>query len=200
MIHDSDQHIETPSTGLRIGAVGWQHAGWHQGFYPDDLPEDWQLSYYANEFSTVLVPADYWQGDGDADELLEQVPDSFLFYLQCSDEPGACEALLAVGEQLGAQFGGLLTRQPLASPAIGNIYSSAAADDSEQAIWTPGNQARSGIGVLSLGDADIKTWRHWLEQFARCSGGNLAALLVSDDEVSMPQLQQLKTLVELMGF
>ena len=54
MIHDSGTDTEH-AHGLRLGARGWRHAHWENDFYPDDLPPDWQLAYYANEFSTVLV-------------------------------------------------------------------------------------------------------------------------------------------------
>ncbi len=46
---------------ILIGAHGWLHTAWQGGFYPDDLPEDWQLGYYSNEFPVVLMPAAYWQ-------------------------------------------------------------------------------------------------------------------------------------------
>jgi len=38
---------------LVVGARGWEHAQWLETYYPDDLPEDWQLDYYANEFGCV---------------------------------------------------------------------------------------------------------------------------------------------------
>ncbi|HKK06173.1 MAG TPA: hypothetical protein VKA50_10035 [Gammaproteobacteria bacterium] len=43
---------------LLIGSRGWQHAGWQDSFYPDDLPPEWRLTYYANEFRVVLVPGE----------------------------------------------------------------------------------------------------------------------------------------------
>lgn len=45
---------------LEVGARGWQYAAWQAAFYPDGLPEDWRLAYYANEFRCVLLPSDYW--------------------------------------------------------------------------------------------------------------------------------------------
>ncbi|MDO9466881.1 MAG: hypothetical protein Q7J36_06240 [Thiobacillus sp.] len=43
------------------GAVGWQHPAWRGRLYPDDLPEDWLLSYYNTRFSAVFLPAAVWQ-------------------------------------------------------------------------------------------------------------------------------------------
>lgn len=46
---------------ILIGTQGWRHAAWENSFYPDDLPQEWQLAYYGNEFDVTLIPADYWQ-------------------------------------------------------------------------------------------------------------------------------------------
>jgi hypothetical protein len=59
-----------------IGAYGWQHKDWLGEFYPDDLPDEWQLGYYGNEYQVVLVPASYWS----------QGPDVFEEWLQESNE------------------------------------------------------------------------------------------------------------------
>jgi len=76
---------------LSVGAWGWKHPEWEKDvFYPDDLPADWQLSYYSNEFDVVVVPANYWSADGYGEEdWLDDVEDDFVFYiewpfLQCS--------------------------------------------------------------------------------------------------------------------
>ena len=60
-----------------IGACGWQHNEWTGEFYPDDLPEEWQLGYYGNEYQVVLVPADYWSADLDTyEQWLEEGDES----------------------------------------------------------------------------------------------------------------------------
>lgn len=84
---------------IQLGAYGWMHAQWNDVFYPEDLPLDWQLSYYSNEFNTVLVPASYWakergvnnQKSGQktdqtftCDDWLDSVHDKFQFYVECS--------------------------------------------------------------------------------------------------------------------
>jgi hypothetical protein len=45
---------------ILIGANGWLHPAWQGGFYPEDLPQDWQLGYYSNEFPIVLLSAEAW--------------------------------------------------------------------------------------------------------------------------------------------
>ena len=69
------------TTSIEVAAYGWQGAVW-DGLYPDDIPEDWRLDYYANEFFAVVVPYAEWQGEEDETllEWQEQVSDDFRFY------------------------------------------------------------------------------------------------------------------------
>lgn len=46
---------------LSIGACGWDHPQWDDDFYPDDLPPEWRLGFYGNEYPIVLIPAQAWQ-------------------------------------------------------------------------------------------------------------------------------------------
>ncbi len=54
---------------LHIGSFGWQYKSWQESFYPEDLPEDWQFAYYANEYSVLMIPWELLQNDV---ELLKQ--------------------------------------------------------------------------------------------------------------------------------
>lgn len=69
---------------VHIGAVDWAHTAWCGSFYPHDLPEDWRLLYYANEFSTVLVPPSRWLAadDQEARRWSEDLPGHFRLFLQ----------------------------------------------------------------------------------------------------------------------
>jgi len=100
MIHDK---------AIRVGACNWDHTHWQGVFYPDDLPEDWRLSYYANEFSTVLVAEDKWLvGEVLAEEIGEwadEVPENFRFYFQ--GESHVTQAL-QIKDILGDKFAGFV--------------------------------------------------------------------------------------------
>ena len=63
-----------------LGAETWQVPSWDQEYYPEDLPEEWQLSYYANEFSTTLIDCQRYLGAESLDhlgEILEDCHDEF---------------------------------------------------------------------------------------------------------------------------
>ncbi|MDH5181588.1 MAG: hypothetical protein OEZ39_17385 [Gammaproteobacteria bacterium] len=70
---------------IMFGAAGWRHAAWQTIFYPDDLPEEWQLGYYGNEFPVVLFPADYWSlADESIAEWLSDCGDALQFVCEFS--------------------------------------------------------------------------------------------------------------------
>lgn len=74
-----------------MGACGWKHQAWLNDFYSEDLPEDWQLGFYSNEFPVVYVPAADWLDVANLDiedlsEWKEDVSESFRFILEISGE------------------------------------------------------------------------------------------------------------------
>jgi hypothetical protein len=97
---------------ILIGANGWLHDEWLGEFYPEDLPDEWRLGYYGNEFPVVLVPAGYWAAGATAiAEWLEETDESPRFIcewpVQVRDKT-ATDELLALIAQLGERVMGIL--------------------------------------------------------------------------------------------
>ncbi|MBK5931634.1 DUF72 domain-containing protein [Halochromatium salexigens] len=64
-----------------VSARGWWDLADRATFYPDDLPEDWQLSYFANCFHATLLPASFWR-PSEASQFAQwrdEVPAGFRF-------------------------------------------------------------------------------------------------------------------------
>lgn len=76
----------TASALVLVGAMNWDLPDWRGRFYPEDLPEDWLLSYYNTQFQAVYLPAAVWQAASDAtwERWLGDTLDGFRFVL----EPG----------------------------------------------------------------------------------------------------------------
>lgn len=74
----------SPKTTLHIGAYGWQAQELLREFYPEDLPSEWRLSYLANEFDCVMVPAAYWREGGGPNtaQWHDDVQAHFRFFLE----------------------------------------------------------------------------------------------------------------------
>lgn len=103
---------ETTKTPIAVAAYGWQGAAW-AGFYPDDIPDDWRLDFYANEFFAVVVPFEAWQRADDETLLVwqEQVSDDFRFYWELPQgEASGAARLQRLREDDGfiAHWGGTL--------------------------------------------------------------------------------------------
>ena len=105
-----------PSThplDILIGARSWNHANWQGPFYPDDLPKDWRLSYYANEFSTVLVPENEWirSDKDDIEQWFNDSDEEFIFFFETGFnvlDSQAGQEKLALLNRMKNQVGGLL--------------------------------------------------------------------------------------------
>jgi hypothetical protein len=74
-----------------VGAVNWIHPAWHQGFYPDGLPDDWLLSYYNTQFQTVYLPATVWRAIPQTTwaQWLSDTQEGFYFVLEPVDSVAA---------------------------------------------------------------------------------------------------------------
>jgi len=69
---------------ILTGTAGWKHSQWGEDvFYPDDLPEDWYLSFYANEFPIVLLPNDEWQDQNSAENIAEEIEEQATAGFKC---------------------------------------------------------------------------------------------------------------------
>lgn len=65
-----------------MGTCGWKHPEWLDSFYSEDLPQDWQLGFYSNEFPLVYVPSADWIEEPDLTEWIEDVNESFRFIFE----------------------------------------------------------------------------------------------------------------------
>jgi hypothetical protein len=92
-----------------IGARGWRHESWVGDFYPEDMPHEWWLAYYSNEFDSVLVPWEYLK-DAHPDTLqiwIEEANERFAFFIELSLSASK-DLVVKVLEALGPRLGGIL--------------------------------------------------------------------------------------------
>lgn len=85
----------TPLPDLLVTTRGWQHPDWDSSFYPDDMPDDWRLSYFANNFAGVLVSAEECEklDIATAQAWLDELEGDFDFYLEADVSAGLKELL-----------------------------------------------------------------------------------------------------------
>jgi len=197
MIHDSDAEADTGEYGLRLGAYGWHHEHWLNSFYPQDCPQDWSLGFYANEFTAVMVPADYWLDDYEVEQWCEVLSPRFRFYVEY---PPSVDVQLFVRRCLDFDIylGGVISRFELDMDLPCPNY---VLPDTQQPVRLL--QASDGnspsLALLELGDADLRQQRNWLDSL-HLQSDDMAALLLTDKHLAVEKLQAFKTLIELMGF
>ncbi|GAB6041749.1 hypothetical protein [Endothiovibrio diazotrophicus] len=164
---------------LRIGARDWRHPAWRGTFYPDDLPEEWRLAYYANEFATLLVPAQGWI-DTTQENLAgwaEEVHGDFRFVLEVDGAPAAQRRAAAAA--LGGRFGGFVATA---------------------ALWRPGRHpAPLRAGLLPAGPHGPRALRGMVEPFIAQAPEGERFLFLEGTPPDHETLRTLVTLRDLLG-
>ncbi len=156
---------------VHVGAIGFEHPDWASEFYPEDLPEDWRLEFYANAHETLLLPVDRLLA-APAHELeswVDDTGDEFRLFLLCRADSaaGEYEALAANARALGEKLSGVLldgTDPALLARAAAScsqalphavVLGPALGSGAQRGpvYWTPGAQGVVGAG-LAVGCID----------------------------------------------
>jgi uncharacterized protein YecE (DUF72 family) len=109
---------------ILTGTSGYSFKEWKGKFYPDDLPADGMLRYYAGKFPTVEINNTFYRMPKESVvlEWAQQVPDGFKFAIKASqrithigrlkDVGSALEYFLRVASALGDKLGPTLFQLP----------------------------------------------------------------------------------------
>lgn len=107
-----------------IGCSGWQYRSWRGRFYPEDLPVNRWLSYYADHFNSVEINNSFyrlpeaatferWRKATPPGFLVAVKASRFLTHLKRLREPESpLELLLGRAARLGPRLGPLLYQLP----------------------------------------------------------------------------------------
>jgi hypothetical protein len=81
------------SGALLLGALGWSYPAWREAFYPADMPEEWQLTYFNTQFNCVFLEQGTWR-QACSEKLAQWYADTheqFVFLLEgdASQQPPA---------------------------------------------------------------------------------------------------------------
>lgn len=141
-------------TDIIVAAYGWSFPDWCGNFYPEDLPEDWRLAYYSNEFRAVVVPASAWSGDDvlEVERWVEDTSEDFVFYLEVVGVRTDWAKLAQTLRPLGDRLGGILLRPLDVDPDLAMIASEleAAVAVAPIALLLPEKRQPSEVGRLLL--------------------------------------------------
>ncbi len=182
---------------FHILAVGWDHPAWQGSFYPDDLPEDWRLTYYANEVPGVLVPQALWckADEAQVESWIDDVGEEFRFYLALEGGGGDCDPV-DVANLLGDNLGGVVVDSVEETTRTGGIPRFTLATKGQ-----PLSEKVSPAYCLtaeSLGD--LRAQRVLLESLAeQAPEGADVLLFIEGERMDMAVLNDLRQLAQLLG-
>ncbi len=145
---------------LMIAVYGWSHSSWNSEFYPDDLPEDWRLSFYSNEFRAVVVPSSVWSGFSsvEVERWVEDAFGEFVFYLEVDDLLVDWEHIAEIMKPLGSQLGGIILRPKEVDADLGLIAGSLASSVSlaPVSLLLPDGAGLSPVGERLLKESGVE--------------------------------------------
>jgi len=150
-----------------------------QDFYPDGMPDDWRGSYL------VMMTQAIWVDDSDDDlvEILQEIVDAPkpVLTVWCTDDPAQANLWQA------------------AHPDLPLIVLSTASS-----VWTPETAVASSwvdgarVALMPACDQPAQL-RGWVESFVRQAPAGPCAVFVDGESPSVPTLDRLRTLIEMMG-
>jgi uncharacterized protein YecE (DUF72 family) len=109
---------------ILVGTSGWSYKEWKGSFYPDKIPAEEMLRFYAGRFRTVEVNNSFYRIPNERvlANWAEQVPEQFRFVLKASrrithnhrlaDQDGSLDYFLRAANPLGARLGPTLFQLP----------------------------------------------------------------------------------------
>jgi hypothetical protein len=204
---------------VMVGASGWEYPAWWDSFYPEDLPQDWRLSFYSNEFPVVLLPASRVAAAGEAEvtEWLEETNEAFRFVLQldCPLDAGLQARLETLLPKLLAvvvprdQAVGL----PDSLAGLPRVMEKATDKSCELHLQAGLGHCWDGHGAPCWGDdialvclpaAEYKDMRQLKEVIARCQPaleeGRRLVLLFEGEAPDTEVMHNARTITELLGY
>lgn len=190
---------------IRLGGFDWRHDAWCGAFYPEDLPGDWQLTFYANEFDALGLVAQAWLTPS-LEEMAAWVKDTregFCLYLELPNRqvPDLEARLKTLHSRLGATLAGAGCPPKIIGLAgqFAPVWAQAAveglprvAHDFVEAL-EPG---RAPLVVLESSRVDLRAARRAMDVL----GPRAGVILLRDADMALEALQSLRTLRNLLGW
>ncbi len=176
-----------------MGARGWRHAQWNDGFYPGDLPAAWRLDYYLNEFPLLLVEHAELGEIGEA-ATREQPPVLLLAWR----DPRSWPALENLPSGVGGCVRALVGSAP---PGPLPVYPWPSAREGGRSVLVyPGAGSPPGAALLWCREGSgARDWRASLEPDAGGCRVTPGYAVLDASPPSLATLRELQLLSQLLG-
>jgi len=172
---------------VRYAVSGLEHPGWEEQYYPEDIPDDWKLAYYSNDFPAIVMTAEQALDDEFVDQL-DDIPAGFRVYVLVNEELGGNQRA-ELEDVLGGYFGGFIVKN--------NDLANFAAHILAQPVEGPFQAPVEVVRIAKM--PDLKQLKQYLLTLQSQLGQNDVLFWLDDEQVAIESFQQLKTLLELMA-
>lgn len=188
-----------------VGARGWLHDSWTESFYPEDIPEDWRLGFYANEFNTLLVPWSQWsESVEDIKVGLDDTEEDFHLYLELPMEHQALPVHLQdIRDSVtGLVYNGAELKKWQAEAASSNISlftTTSPNDDIFQRFVSSTEMEKAQLALIQSSNIDdLAMMREQLEKALQGVESRLDFIFI-DATPDLEAMQNTRMIAELMG-
>lgn len=192
---------------FEVGAFDWQQPAWQEDYYPDEMPDEWRLTFYANEFRCVLVPAQRWR-DADAGAWSEEVNDPFRFYFELAQPDDVLRLARLIPDLQPALAGAVILQQhdeliEQASELTLPIYSVACGAQRVLPLWqkdtaVPSSCSLGWVPATAL-PANARQLRELVEAFIGQAPRGEQASLIFDRGVAVQTLRDAMVIASLLA-
>lgn len=187
-----------------IGACGWQHKAWLNDFYDEELPEEWQLGFYSNEFPVIYLEAADWCGvtgtDNDVVDLSgwpDEVSETFRFILelppQVFESEQALVKTLSKVKQLGEFCLGLVIQlSPEIIKDVQSFQNNLIAVKKVAAVTVDSGDVSlsSELKQLLVDEGVSELWKGDAHDNEKLKGGSLAVARVNSNGLEPAELRK----------
>lgn len=189
---------------LRLGTLDWRHKSWEGEYYPEDMPEEWQLDYYSNQFQCVLLPMAAWLNlsEADVEDWVDDLEgEAFEIYLLLSlpaEESVALDSMLAqllrLSKLLEGRLAGLLIEQAYLIQ-YPDLWSRLVELDVRLTVFCPSEETNRSLVSSSL--SSLSPWQ--FEYANACFYGSPVVWLKQSSFDVAEQKQLLQSLLNTEG-
>lgn len=188
---------------LVVGTCGWEHAPWLESYYPEDLPEDWRLNYYANEFGCMVLPAKIWMlvDKETIEQWLEDVDEDFMFFIEL---PARKEDVTASLSTFAGRCAGAILQHGNPDDwrdVVGDIPVLYSEDTGNLKCYQHAGQAETVLAWLAAGPGEkieLPALREQIEAGLKVATTRLA-FIIGNEAPAIGNLQNAKVIAELLG-
>ena len=173
---------------LRLGTLGWSEGFESAHFYPEDLPQEWRLSYLSNEVDRVVISAaEVLAADEEQiEEWEEDTHEQFGFLLLYPSED-SLDPLLQRLRPLGEKLVGTIEESALESLSI------------DVASGEEIGQLRGGSGVAILMPREVLSPAAVRATVEALRAQDMDTLLIAPSPGFTANLSNFETISSLLG-